>query len=430
MKILIIGSGGREHALVWKISQSRKVKQIFTAPGNGGTIKHGKNVDIKAEDIERLADFAFKEKIDLTIVGPEAPLVAGIVDEFERRNLRIFGPAKGAALLEGSKVFAKELMVKYDIPTANFEIFDNAHKAIKFVERRNSSLVVKADGLCAGKGVMVCDNRKEAIEAIEEIMLEKKFGEAGNRIIIEERLAGQEASIIALSDVDNVLALAPSQDHKQIYDGDRGANTGGMGAYSPTPVVDKEIFDYSVTKIIKRAILGMQKENAPYRGVLYAGIMITKDGPKVLEFNVRLGDPETQAIFPRMKSDLIDLILASIDGNLTDKKVEWSNESCVCVVMASGGYPGSYEKEKEITGINEAEGLKSVVVFHAGTKKIDGKLLTSGGRVLGVCGLAPTIKSAIDVAYRGVSKIKFENMYYRKDIGLKALYKQSIVASD
>lgn len=420
MKVLIIGSGGREHALAWKVKQSEQVRQIFLAPGNGGTTTLAKNVPINVKDIKKLADFANQNEIDLTIVGPEVPLVTGVVDEFKKRNLRIFGPSQNAALLEGSKVFAKELMAKYDIPTASFKIFDNSDKAIKFVERKNCPLVIKADGLAKGKGVIVCDNKGQAKQAIKEIMIKKKFGDAGKKVIIEEKLIGQEASIIALSDGENVLALTPSQDHKQIYDGDKGPNTGGMGAYSPAPVVDREIFNYCVDRIIKRTVLGMKKEGTPYRGVLYAGIMITEDGPKTLEFNVRFGDPETQAILPRMKSDLVDLILGTLEGNLADKKIEWSDKTCVCVVMASGGYPGSYEKGKEISGIKEAESLDDIVVFHAGTKKEGQKILTNGGRVLGITGLDKGIKGAIKRTYKAVKIISFDNMYYRKDIGFKA----------
>ncbi len=421
MKVLIIGSGGREHALAWKVKQSRRVKQIFLAPGNGGTTTLAENIPIEAKDIKKLADFADQNEIDLTIVGPEAPLVAGIVDEFKKRNLRIFGPSQNAALLEGSKVFAKELMAKYDIPTASFKIFDRPDKAIKFVERKNCPMVIKADGLAKGKGVIVCDNKGQAMGAIKEIMIKKKFGDAGKKVIIEEKLIGQEASIIALSDGENVLALAPSQDHKQIYDGDKGRNTGGMGAYSPAPIVDREIFNYCIDKIIKRTVLGMKKEGICYRGVLYAGIMLTEGGPKTLEFNVRFGDPETQVILPRMKSDLVDLILGTLEGNLADKKIEWSDKTCVCVVMASGGYPGSYEKEKEISGIEDAESLDNIVVFHAGTKKEGQKILTSGGRVLGITALGEDINGAVKRAYEAVKLISFDNLYYRKDIGFKAL---------
>lgn len=421
MKILIIGSGGREHALAWKIKQSEQVDKIFTIPGNGGTDTVGENVTLKAEDIREVANFAFLENIDLTVVGPEAPLVAGITDEFEKKNLKIFGPSKKAALLEGSKIFAKELMAKYNIPTASFDVFDKATKAAKFIEQKNTPLVIKADGLAAGKGVAVCDTKQEALEAVEEIMVKEKFGKAGRRIIIEEKLIGQEASIIALSDGEDVLVFDSSQDHKQIYDGDKGPNTGGMGAYSPAPVVTKEIFDYAVDKIIRKTVLSMKKEDKPYRGVLYAGIMLTKEGPKALEFNVRFGDPETQALLPRLNSDLTDLILAACGGDLGSKKMDWNKKGCVSVVMASGGYPGDYEKGKEITGLEEVGNLRDIVVFHAGTKKEGGKILTSGGRVLNVSALGDTIKAAQELVYKAVSKIKFDGMYYRKDIAEKAV---------
>lgn len=427
MKVLIIGSGGREHALVWKIRQSEKVKQIYVAPGNGGTANLAKNIDIQAEDIDKLLEFALKEKIDLTIVGPEKPLVLGIVDEFKKRNLKIFGPSKKAAQLEGSKVFAKKLMAKYGIPTAEFEIFDNCDRAVKFIEKKNSPLVIKADGLAQGKGVVICDGKEDAKEAAVDIMVNKKFGDAGGKIVVEEKLTGEEASIIALSDGRNILALASSQDHKQIYDGDRGENTGGMGAYSPAPVADKKVFDYSINEIIKKTVAAMQKEDLLFSGVLYAGIMVTKDGPKVLEFNVRFGDPETQAILPRMESDLVDSILAAAEGKLDGKELSWSPKSCVCVVAASGGYPGGYEKNKFIEGLKEAEVLEDVIIFHAGTEQCpnpgqkDKKFKTTGGRVLGVTGQGRDIKEAIERAYSAIKLISFEKIYYRRDIGFKAL---------
>jgi len=420
MKVLVIGSGGREHALVWKINQSRKVKKIYAAPGNGGTHSMAEPIGIKADDIKALLDFAKKEKIDLTVVGPEAPLVAGIVDLFEKAGLRIFGPGKECALLEGSKVFAKELMKEWNVPTADFEVFTSKEKAEAYVNSKNRPLVVKADGLAAGKGVYICKTKADALQAIDDIMGRKIFGDSGKRIIIEECLEGEEASIIVISDGDNISPMASSQDHKRIFDGDKGPNTGGMGAYSPAPVAEGSVFKNTLDHVIYPMINGMKKRGTSYKGVLYAGIMITKKGPYVLEFNVRFGDPETQAILPRMKSDIVDLMEASIDGRIKDVPNEWEERSCVCIVVSSGGYPGKYEKGKHIKGLKNAEMLKDVVVFHAGTAISDGNVVTSGGRVLGVTALGKDIKGAIKRSYEAAEKIDFDGIYYRKDIGKKA----------
>jgi len=431
MRVLVVGSGGREHALVWKIAQSKLVDKIFCAPGNGGISKQAECIDIKAEDIPRLLGFVKKEKIDLTVVGPEAPLAGGIVDEFNNYKLRIFGPNKKAAQLEASKVFAKELMAKYNIPTADFKIFDEAREAKKYIEIKGAPCVVKADGLAQGKGVIVARTIDEAKQAVKLIMEEKIFGDSGNRIIIEDCLEGEEASIIVLTDSKDVIPLASSQDHKRVFDGDKGGNTGGMGAYSPAPVVTSELFKEILEKIIYRTIDGLVKEGMNYKGVLYAGIMITKEGPKVLEFNVRFGDPETQAILPRLKSDLLEAMLAA--SNETSGKfiktggMNWDRRACVCVVCASGGYPGEYEKGKKILGLEEVEKMKDVVVFHAGTKELanlrtqEPKIVTNGGRVLGVTGLGNTIKEAIEHTYQAVDKIHFDGMHYRRDIGQKAI---------
>jgi len=431
MRILVIGSGGREHALVWKIAQSKLVDKIFCAPGNGGITQQAECIDIKAEDIPRLLDFSRKEKIDLTVVGPEVPLAQGIVDEFTNYKLSIFGPTKLAAQLEASKVFAKELMLKYNVPTAKCKIFDNADEAKKYIERIGVPCVVKADGLAQGKGVIVAKTIDEAKQAVTSIMEKKIFGESGNKVIVEECLEGQEASIIVITDSKEVVTLASSQDHKRIFDNDSGPNTGGMGAYSPAPVVTQELFKEILDKIVYRIIGGLTKEGIDYRGALYAGIMITEDGPKVLEFNVRFGDPENQAIMPRLKSDLVEAMLATTEGNLSKFTrfggLTWDSRACVCVVCASGGYPGDYEKGKEIFGLDEAAKMKDVVVFHAGTKKVANptsplpRLVTNGGRVLGVTGLGHTIKEAIDKTYRAVEKISFERMHYRRDIGRKAI---------
>lgn len=425
MRILVIGSGGREHALVWKIAQSKLADKIFCAPGNGGISQAAECIDIKAQDLPRLLDFARKEKIDLTVVGPEAPLSLGIVDEFRNYKLRIFGPAKLAAQLEASKVFAKELMAKYNVPTADFKVFDNADEAKKYIEKIGTPCVVKADGLAQGKGVVVAKSVDEAKQAVTQMMQEKIFGDAGNKVIIEECLEGQEASIIVFTDAKEVVPLASSQDHKRIFDGDKGPNTGGMGAYSPAPVVTPQVFQEILEKIVYRTIGGLAKEGIDYKGVLYAGVMLTGGGPKTLEFNVRFGDPETQAILPRLNADLLEVMLATAEVKLNkiakSGGLKWDNRACACVVCASGGYPGEYEKGKEIFGLDEAARIKDAVVFHSGTKKENNKIFTSGGRVLGVTGLGNTIKDAIDKTYQAIGKINFEGMHYRKDIGYRAL---------
>lgn len=425
MRILVIGSGSREHALVWKIAQSKLASKIFCAPGNAGISKQALCVNIKTEDISRLLDFAKKEKIDLTVVGPEAPLALGIADEFSGSKLKIFGPSRKAAQLEASKVFAKEIMAKYNVPTANFEIFEDKEAALRYIRKKGAPCVIKADGLAQGKGVVVAKAIKEAEEAVELIMEKRVFGEAGNKVIVEDCLEGQEASILVFTDSKEVIPLATSQDHKRIFEGDRGPNTGGMGAYSPAPVVTKGLFKEILDKIILRTIDGLAREGINYKGVLYAGVMLTKAGPMALEFNVRFGDPETQAILPRLKSDLLEIMLAvsedRLGGITKNGGLEWDRRSCICVVCASGGYPGEYEKGKEISGLDQAEKIKDVAVFHAGTKKLAGKYLTNGGRVLGVTGLGNTLKEAIDKTYKAVGKIKFEGMHFRKDIGYKAI---------
>ena len=421
MRILVVGSGGREHVLIWKLAQSKSVNKIYAAPGNGGVAELAECVDIKADDIGGLLDFAIKKKIDLTVVGPEIALVAGIVDAFEEKGLKIFGPSRAAAQLEGSKNFAKEFMARHNVPTAKFKTFDNAKEAKSYLQEVVVPVVVKADGLAAGKGVIICKTIKEAQDAIDLIMEQRAFKEAGKRVVVEECLEGEEASILAIGDGDNFIMLDSSQDHKRIFDQDQGPNTGGMGAYSPAPVVSQELFIRIASGVIAPVIEGMKKEGNEFKGVLYAGIMVTKDGPKVLEFNVRFGDPETQAILPRLKSDLVDIMLAAIDGKLDKINLEWEGKACVCVVMVSGGYPGSYEKGKVISGLEDAGTQEGVVVFHAGTKQKNGKILTSGGRVLGVTGLGTGIKDAIDNTYKAVEKIDFPKRHYRRDIGFRAL---------
>lgn len=420
MKVLIIGGGGREHALAWKLGQSKKVSAVFTAPGNPGTALHGANRMIPAEDIEGLRAFALREKIDLTVVGPELPLTLGIVDAFTESGLKIFGPSRRAAELEGSKVFSKELMVKYNIPTAWYKKFDDYGKAVSYIENHDGPYVVKADGLAAGKGVIICRTKKEALDAVGLIIKKKAFGVAGKRIIIEEFLEGEEASFLAVTDGVTVVPLAPAQDHKAIFDGDRGPNTGGMGAYSPAPLVTEALEKEIMETVMVPTVRAMEAEGRPYRGVLYAGLMISNGRPKVLEFNCRFGDPETQPILMRLEDDLFDLLMAAAEGRLEGVRLKWGRPA-VCVVMSSKGYPGDYRKGDAITGLEEAAKLKDVMVFHAGTAIKDGRVVTSGGRVLGVTATGDDIKGAIENAYRAVSLISWEGAYYRKDIGHKAV---------
>jgi len=421
MRVLIIGSGGREHALTWKIAQSKHVTEIFAIPGNAGIAQLAKCVDIDPTDVNELVAFAKDNNIDLAVVGSESPLVKGVVDEFEKENLKIFGPVALAARLEASKVFAKQIMLKAGVPTAGCEIFDDPQQAKDYIKRRGVPLVIKADGLAQGKGVIIAKTEQEALAAVASIMEDKIFGESGSRIIIEECLEGEEASILVLCDGENFLPLASSQDHKRVFDNDQGPNTGGMGAYSPAPIVSDRLMKEILKTVIKPVVKEMIKIGSPYKGVLYAGIMVTKDGPKVLEFNVRFGDPETQAILPRLNSDLVEVMQAVINGELNNIKLNWLKQSCVCVVLSSGGYPGKYDKGKEITGLDEFNNRKDVFVFHAGTKSSDTKILTSGGRVLGVTALGKNIQEAIKKSYQAVGKINFEGMHFRSDIGARAI---------
>jgi len=421
MKVLVIGGGGREHALVWKITQSPKVSKIYCAPGNAGISQLAQRIDINADNIEGLVDFAQKEKIDLTVVGPELALSKGIVNEFNRKGLRIFGPSKKATEIESSKVFSKYLMKKYNIPTANYQVFQNSEKAFDYIKQQTFPLVIKADGLAAGKGVFIVKDLVQARDALDALMEEKKFGEAGRQVVIEEFLEGEEVSILAFCDGKTVVPMVSSQDHKKIFDNDRGPNTGGMGAYSPVPFCNHKSEEMVLQKILIPVIKGLQKEDREYKGVIYAGLVLTKEGPKVLEFNARFGDPETQAVLPRLETDLIEILLAVVEGNLSKVNIKWKDKAAVCVILASGGYPGKYQKGKVIYGFEKLENKKDIIVFHAGTKLQEGKIVTAGGRVLGVTAWDDTISKAKDKAYEGVEKIYFENMYYRKDIASKAI---------
>lgn len=427
MKILVVGSGGREHALVWKIAQSKSVDKIFCAPGNGGIADLAECVDIQAEDVSGLLRFAKKEKIDLTVVGPEAPLVAGMVDEFQKAGLKIFGPKKAAARLEASKSFAKDVMKQCGVPTADFVVCRNMEEVQAAIKRLGLPIVIKADGLAAGKGVLICDTKEKAEEAASSMLLDYAFGDSGKTVVVEERLVGEEASILVLTNSREAVPLASAQDHKRIFDNDEGENTGGMGAYSPAPVVTGDLLKAVMDKVIDPVIKGMAERGAPYQGILYAGIMVTSKGPKVLEFNVRFGDPETQAVLARLKSDLVEAMLWTM-GEAERPELKWDTRASVCVVMASGGYPGHYEKGKEITGLDAAARIKDIVVFHAGTKKTEVRrrksevrYYTNGGRVLGVTGLGATVKEAIEKTYIAISKIRFEDMHFRRDIGWRAL---------
>ncbi|MBX7151613.1 phosphoribosylamine--glycine ligase [bacterium] len=420
MNIFVIGSGGREHALVWKIAQSRHASKIYCAPGNGGISQIAECVPVKVNDIEGLLRFAKEKKIDLTVVGSEEPLTLGIADEFTKHGLGIFGPSAKAAEIEGSKVFSKQLMKKYNVPTAGFEIFSDSTLAKNFVQSTNRAFVVKADGLAAGKGVIVAADVQETLNAIDLIMSDKKFGSAGNKIIIEEKMAGEEASVFAITDGEGYVLLPAAQDHKRIFDGDRGGNTGGMGAYAPAPVVTPEIMEQVERTIIRPVIQGMASEGRLYKGVLYCGLMLTNEGPKVVEFNCRFGDPECQVLMPLIDSDVVELFLAVATNQLNDHSLRLNSMAATCVVLASGGYPDLFEKGKTISGLEKIVS-QNAVVFHAGTQKSDGKFITSGGRVLGVTAFTDTIASSIQSAYETVGHLSFEGMHFRKDIGHRAL---------
>ena len=423
MKVLLTGSGGREHAIAWKLAQSKELEKLYIAPGNPGTEACGENVPIKDNDIDKLLTFAKEKKVELLVVGPEEPLALGIVDAFEAAGIKAFGPTAAAAQLESDKAFSKQLMRSAAISTAEGKIFDNFKDAKKYIASRDEAIVVKAAGLAKGKGVFVCSDPADGILAAEKIMVQRIFGDAGSRIVVEDKLLGEEASILAFVDGSNIYVMESSQDHKPIGDGDTGPNTGGMGAYSPAPVVTEKLMEQISREILVPIVDAMNRNETPYKGVLYAGLMITAGGPRVLEFNVRFGDPETQPILMRLKSDLLKVLIAVCDGKLDEVTLNWDSRPAVCVVMASKGYPGDYEKGKIITGLNEAGKSDDVMVFHAGTAKKNGDIVTNGGRVLGVTALGDTIAAAKARAYQAVEIIKFDGAYWRRDIADKAIKK-------
>jgi phosphoribosylamine---glycine ligase len=421
MRVLVVGGGGREHGLVWKLRQSPRVTQVFAAPGNAGIAELADCVDLGASEVRRLAEFASAKAVDLTIVGPELPLTLGIVDEFESRGLRIFGPTRQAAILEGSKVFAKRLMKKYKIPTGFFQTFYRADDAKRYIQDVGAPVVVKADGLAAGKGAVVCPTVQEAVDTVKRIMEDRVFGDAGSRVVVEEFLTGEEASFLAFTDGETVLPMASTQDHKPILDGDKGPNTGGMGAYSPAPVVTEAVHRKIMDQVMIPTVKAMAAEGRPYRGVLYAGLMIKDGEPRVLEFNVRFGDPEAQPLLMRMDGDLVPILEAVVAQRLREAEVRWRPQPAVCVVMAAGGYPGAHDTGKPIHGLETAAALEDVMVFHAGSARLGDAVVTNGGRVLGVTALGKDVSDAIDRAYRAVETIRWDGAYYRTDIGRKAV---------
>lgn len=421
MKILVIGGGGREHAITWKLANDSCKPEVFCAPGNAGTARVATNIDVGAEDCDGLLEWARTNRPDLTVVGPEVPLCAGIVDIFAAEGLAVFGPSGEAARMEGSKAFAKDVMKAAGVPTAASETFTDSEAALSYIREQGAPIVVKADGLAAGKGVIICETIADAEKAIASTMTDKDFGDAGTTIVVEECLVGEEASILALVDGETIVTLASSQDHKRVFNGDAGPNTGGMGAYSPAPVVTDDLWPEIRAQVLDPTIGELKRRGITYKGVLYAGLMLTDDGMRVLEFNCRFGDPETQAVLPRLGSDLTPALQACVDGTLTEEMVTWKPDACVSVVMASGGYPGPYEKGQLVEGLDAAEELEGVVVFHAGTKDRNGEIVTSGGRVLGVTALGSDLSTAVDTAYAAVAQIRFDQAQYRTDIAARAL---------
>lgn len=419
MKVLVVGGGGREHTIVWKLAQSPKVSELYCAPGNGGISKLATCVGIKATDIDGIVDYSRANKMDLVVVAPDDPLAAGMVDKLNEAGIRAFGPVKAAAIIEGSKAFSKDLMKKYGIPTAGYSVFEDAASALKYLDTCNAPIVVKADGLALGKGVIIAGTIEEAKDAVNSMMNDKVFGNAGSRVVIEEFIEGPEVSILAFTDGSTIVPMVSSQDHKRAYDHDKGPNTGGMGTFSPSPLYDEKLADFCMKDIFIPTIEAMNSEGRKFKGVLYFGLMLTKDGPKVLEYNARFGDPETQVVLPRLKTDLLDIFEAIIDERLADVNIEWNKNAAVCVVAASGGYPGKYQTGLKISGLEEAEANGSTIVFHAGTSFNEGRFYTAGGRVLGVTAVEETMDKAIDKAYAGIEKISFDGMHFRKDIGRK-----------
>ncbi len=422
MKVLLVGSGGREHAIVWKLKQSPKIDKIYCAPGNAGIAQDAQCVPIGAMEIDKLVSFAKEEGIDFTIIGMDDPLVAGVVDAFEAEGLKVFGPRKNAAIIEGSKAFSKDLMKKYGIPTAKYETFDSYDAAKEYVSKQEMPIVIKADGLALGKGVLICQSLQEAYDALDEIMVDKKFGASGSKVVIEEFLTGPEVSVLSFCDGKTVVPMVSAQDHKRAYDNDEGLNTGGMGTFSPSRIYTPEINEECMKTIFQPTVDAMAKEGRKFVGVLYFGLMLTKDGMKVIEYNARFGDPETQVILPRLKTDLLEIMEACVEGNLDKIDIKWHDNAAVCVVLASGGYPVEYKKGYEITGLDEVAKRKDIVVFHAGTAEKDGKFVTNGGRVLGITGIGKDLDEAIKIAYEGVEMVDFKDKHFRHDIGIK-IYK-------
>ena len=422
MKVLLVGSGGREHAIVWKLKQSPKIDKIYCAPGNAGIAQDAQCVPIGAMEIDKLVSFAKEEGIDFTIIGMDDPLVAGVVDAFEAEGLKVFGPRKNAAIIEGSKAFSKDLMKKYGIPTAKYETFDSYDAAKEYVSKQEMPIVIKADGLALGKGVLICQSLQEAYDALDEIMVDKKFGASGSKVVIEEFLTGPEVSVLSFCDGKTVVPMVSAQDHKRAYDNDEGLNTGGMGTFSPSRIYTPESNEECMKTIFQPTVDAMAKEGRKFVGVLYFGLMLTKDGMKVIEYNARFGDPETQVILPRLKTDLLEIMEACVEGNLDKIDIKWHDNAAVCVVLASGGYPVEYKKGYEITGLDEVAKRKDIVVFHAGTAEKDGKFVTNGGRVLGITGIGKDLDEAIKIAYEGVEMVDFKDKHFRHDIGIK-IYK-------
>lgn len=420
MKVLVVGGGGREHAIVWKLSQSPKIKKLYCAPGNPGIAELAECVSIAVSEIEKLADFAKNEQIDLTFVGPEEPLSLGIVNYFKEQGLAVYGPSKEAALIEGSKAFAKELMIKYQIPTAKYAAFTNYEEALDYVRSEGAPIVIKADGLAAGKGVVVAKSLEEAEDALKSMMKDVTFGAAGVRVVIEEFLEGEEMTLLSFVNGSTVKPMVPSQDHKPVYDGDKGPNTGGMGTYAPLSHIDSSMTERIIETIVQPTAEAMVAEGVPYEGILYTGLMLTKEGPKVIEYNARFGDPETQVVVPLLETDLVDIVTASLTGELENIEVKWKDKAAVCVIMSSAGYPGPYEKGEVIYGLDQV--VNPSIIFHAGTAAKDGEIITSGGRVLGVTAVGETLKEARELAYQSVEKVSFNGAHYRTDIGSKAFH--------